>query len=250
MPIPKILAFLTEFYCLYHCKTNTSHVNSIMQNKEKHLCTLLVQKICLFRCEIKLKFDNTCIYCRLSKDKELSNLHLEPTTSRIANVVSSLPYPKLHSASPLPPVNPPPLPPRNPAMASMQHSLPPLDGRSSQEIALQSIIDASVSVTLGRASQNKCLQSNYIKLKVALTIAVLAVVMVTVPVVYTSFINQKTEIPYIHTTEIPNINTSEIPNINTTEIPNSNTSALTQITDVPTVNNNLTSVGMYIIFIQ
>ena len=217
-----------------------------------------------FRCETKLKFDNTCIYCRFSTDKEL---HLEPTTSRIANVVSSAPYPKPRSASPLPLVNTPLLPPRKPTMGCMQYSLPPLEGRTSQKIVLQSLIVASLSGTLGivepsnqhsfttlkdRPSQNKCLQSNYSKLKVALTIAVLAVVMTIVPVVYTSYINQKIEIPNINTTEIPNINTTEIPNINTTEMPNINTSLLNQImiTDVPTINSNLIPFGMYIIFIQ
>ena len=218
-----------------------------------------------FRYETKLKFDNTCIYCRFSKDKELSDIHLEPTTSRIANVVTSLPCSELRSASPLPLVNPPPLPPRNPTICSMQYLLPPLGGRSSQKIALQSLIVASLSGTMGiveapnrhsfhsltgRASQNKCLRSNYGKLKVALTIAVLAVVMTIVPVVYTSFINLKIEIPNINTREMPNINTTEMPNINTTEKPNINTSLLNQIIDAPTINSNLIHFGMYIIFIQ
>ena len=189
----------------------------------------------------------------MSKDKELSNLHLEP----------------------LPPVIPSPPPPCNPTMASMQYSLSTLEGRTSQKIVLQSLIVASLSGTLrivepsnqhsfttlkDRPSQNKCLQSNYSKLKLALTIAVLAVVMITVPVVYTSFINQKTEVPNINTSgltqrkvpiEMPSINTTEIPNINninTTETPNINTSVLMQITDLPTVNSNLISGGMYIIF--
>ena len=212
-----------------------------------------------FRCKTKLKFDNTCIYCRFSIDKEL---HLEPTTSRIASVVSSAPYPKPCSASRLPLVNPPPLPARNPTICSMQYLLPPLEVRSSRKIALQSLIVASLSGTLGivaaanrhsltgTASQNKCLRSNYGKLKVALTIAVLAVVMTIVPVVYTSFINLKIEIPNINTREMPNINTTEMPNINTTEMPNINTSLLNQITDAPTINSNLIHFGMYIIFIQ
>ena len=222
-----------------------------MQNifNEKHLYTLLVQIKYFFKCEIKLKFDNTCIYCRLSKDRELSDLYLEPTTSRIADVVSSLSCPKLCSASPLPPVNPPPPPPRNQGMASMQYTLPSLEGGSSRKTALQSLTVASLSGTLGiveaanqhsfhtvtgGASQNNCLRSKYGKLKVALTTAVLAVIMITVPVVYISFFKQKTEIP----------------NINTTEIPNINTSVLTKTTDVPTVNSNLISGGMYISFIQ
>ena len=131
-------------------------------------------------------------------------------------------------------------------MASMRYPLPALEGRSSQKIALQSLIVASLSGTLGIVEsanqhyfttmkciphQNKCLQPYRNKLKLSLMIAVLTVVMVTMTAVYSSFINQKTEIP----------------NINTTEIPNINTSVLTQTTDVVTVNSNLVSGGMYII---
>ena len=211
------------------------------------------------RSAINFRFDKSfCIYCRLSKGEELSNPHSEPTTSKNATVVSSPPYPEPHPSSPLPLAIPPPPPPRNPGMASMQYSLPSVQGRSSQKSSIKSLIVASLSGTLGiveavnqhslttltgRSSQNKCSQSHPNKIKLALIIAVLTLVIITVSAVYTSVIKQKTDIPNINTasvinqkTEIPNINTSvltQMTNIST-EIPDINTSVLTQMTKVPT----------------
>ena len=170
----------------------------------------------------------------MPKQKEVSNLHFEPTTSETANLKQFL-------SSPFPLVIPPP---GNPSMASMQYSLPSLEGRSSQKSSIQTLIVASLSGTLGLveavrrhsfstltgfSSQNKCLQYHHSRLKLALLIAVLSGVMVTVPAVYTSVINQKTD--------IQNINTSALSKM--TEIPNK-----TQMIEVPTANNHLTFNGL------
>ena len=79
-------------------------------------------------------------------------------------------------------------------------------------------------------------------MKLALTVAALIVVMVTVPAVYTRVINQKTE---IHNSVIDQ--KTEIHNIvinQKTEIHNTNTSVLNKMTEVPTVNSRLTFNGM------
>ena len=129
----------------------------------------------------------------MAQGKELSNSHSEPTTSRIVNVISS-------STCNVPPVD-----------AANQHSF----------------------TTMKRIPyENKCLQPYRNKMKLALIITVLTVVMVTVPTVYTSVTNQKTE--------IHNINTSSVK----TEMPNTKSSVLTQMTEVPTVDSHLTFNGM------
>ena len=87
--------------------------------------------------------------------------------------------------------------------------------------------------------QHKCLQPYRNKMKVVLIIAVLTVVMVTVPAVYTSITctNQKTE--------IPNVNTSGLIQTRVhNEIPNINTSDLTKMTEVPIESRELTFNGM------
>ena len=147
---------------------------------------------------INFKFDNTfCIYFRLSKGKKLSNPYSEPTTSRIANVVSSPPYDI--------PCNPP-LPPRNPDMTYIkQYSLPSLEGGPGTLEVLEAANEHSFTTMTRIPSQNQCLQPYRNKLKLALMIAVLTVVMVTVPAVYDRVINQKAE---IHST---NIQKTEIP---------------------------------------
>ena len=90
-------------------------------------------------------------------------------------------------------------------------------------------------------------------MKLALIVTVLAVLMVTVPAVYTNVINRKTEIPNISTTQITKVPT-EIADINTsvliqmtkvpTEIADINTHVLTQMIEEPTANRHLTSFGM------
>ena len=140
----------------------------------------------------------------MCKDKELSNPYLEPNTSGIANVASSSLYSKTCSASPLPPSFPPTAPPGRPGTLG------------TVEAANQHSFTAMTRIPY----QNKCLQPYRNKLKVALMIAVLTVVMVTVPAVYRSVIIQKTEIPNI------------------------NTSILTQMTEVLTENSHLTFNGM------
>ena len=139
----------------------------------------------------------------MCKDKELSNPHLKPNTSGIANVVSSSPYSKTCSASPLPPSIPPTAPPGRPGTLG------------TVEAANQHTFTAMTQIPY----QNKCLQPYRNKLKVALMIAVLTVVMDTVPAVYTSVIQ--------------NIETHNI-----------NTSVLTQTTDVLAENSHLTFNGM------
>ena len=207
------------------------------------------------RCAINCKFDKTFfIFCRLSKGK-VPDSDLEPTISRITNVVSSPPYTKC-LASTLPMVIPPIPPQPNLGMASMQYSLPSVEDRSRTLGVVETVNQHFFTPMIHIRYQNKCLQPYHNKMKLALIVTVLTVVMVTVPAVYTSVINQKTEILDINTsvltqmtkvpTGIPDINTSvltertEVP----TEIPDINTSVLTERTEVPTANSHLTSFGM------
>ena len=173
------------------------------------------------------KFDKTFyIYGRLFKGEDLSNTHLEPTTSRITNVVSPPAYPKPRPSSHLAPLFPPTPPPRNPNMTPIkQYSLPSQEGRPGKLGIMEAANQQSFTTMTRIPSQTKCLQSYHNKMKLALMITVLTVVIVTVPVVYTSVIKQNTE--------IPNINTSD----------------LTQRTDVPTANSHFAFDGMYIIII-
>ena len=144
----------------------------------------------------------------MSKGKELLNPSQEPTTSRIANMVSSSPY---HL-----PCNPP-LPPRNPDMTLIkQYLLPSLEGGPGTLGVVEVGNQHSFTTMTRIPSQNQCLQPYHNKLKLALIVAVLTVVVVTVTAVYTSVINQKTE---IHNTN-------------------------TQMTEVPTNNSHLTFNGM------
>ena len=175
------------------------------------------------------------MHCSLSKGKELPNRNLEPTKSRITNVVSSPPHP----ASPLQPSIPPSPPPRNPNMTSIkQYSSASLEGRPGTLGIIEATNQHPFTTMTHIPSQNKCLQPYRNKLKLALIITVLTVVMVTVPALYTSVINQKKE---MHNTNISGPTWTKNP----TEIPDINTSVLTQRTEVPTANNH----GMLIIFI-
>ena len=142
------------------------------------------------------------------KGKELSNPCLEPTTSRIANVVSTPPY---HI-----PCNPP-LTPCNPDMTCIkQYLLPSLEGGPGTLGIVEAANQHSFTTMTRIPSQNQCLQPYCNKLKLALIVAVLTLVVVTVTAVYANVINQKAE---IHNTN-------------------------TQMTEVPTVNGHLTFNGM------
>ena len=179
----------------------------------------------------------------MSKGKELPNSYLEPTKSRITNVVSS----PSHPGSPLQPSIPPPPPPRNLNMTfTRQYSSASLEDRPGTLGIIEAANQQSFTTMTRIPSQNTCLQSHRNKMKLALIDTVLTVVLVTVPSVYTSVINQKTGMHNTNTsgptwTKDP----TEIPDISTTKIPNINTSVLTQRTEVPTANNH----GMLIIFI-
>ena len=170
----------------------------------------------------------------MTQGKELSNPHSEPTTSRVVNVVSSSPY--------LKPCNVP-LPPRNPNMTC---SLESVEGRPRTTEVVEAANQHSFTTMKRIPYQNKCLQPYRNKMKLALIVTVLAVVMVTVPAVYTSVNNKKTD---IHNSVIDqkrmihNIDTSSVIN-QKTEIQNSNSSVLTQMTEVPTANSHLAFTGM------
>ena len=170
----------------------------------------------------------------MSKGKELSNPHLEPTTSRIAN-------PGPCTASPLPLSIPPPLPPRNSNMTSnKQYPLTSLESRSGPQELVDATTQHSFPTMTRVISQNKCLQPYHNKLKLALTIAVLTVVMVTViTAIYTSVTNQKTEIS----------NISKMTEVQMTELQMTEVQIETQTTQVTTANNKLTFNGMSIIFV-
>ena len=165
------------------------------------------------------------------KEKEISNLHLEPTTSRIANLVPSSPYPKPYLASSPPSLTPPPLPPRNSNMTLSKHSSNSLESRSGTLGTVKVANQHSSPSSIARPSGN---EFHHNKLKIALKIAVLTLVMITVPSVYISVTYQKTE--------IPNINQSILTKM--TEVPID-----IQMTEAPTANNQLTFNGMSIIFI-
>ena len=174
----------------------------------------------------------------MSQDKELTNPHSDPTTSRIANVVSSPPNIEHCDV---------PLPPRNPNMTYIkQYSLPSLECRPRTtgivETTNQHIFTTMTHIT----SENRCLQSYRNKMKLALTVTALVVVMVTVPAVYISVNNKKTGIHNSvinQNTEIRDIDTSSVIN-QKTEIHNTNSSGLTRMTEVPTVNSHLAFNGM------
>ena len=136
----------------------------------------------------------------MSKGKELSNPCSEPTTSRIANVVSSPPY---HI-----PCNPP-LPSSNPDMTYIkQYLLPSIEGGPGTLGVVEAANQHSCTTMTRIPSQNQCLQPYHNKLKLALIVAVLTVVVVTVTAVYDNVINQKTEMHNTNTqmTEVPTDN--------------------------------------------
>ena len=165
----------------------------------------------------------------MSKEKEISNLHLEPTTSWIANLVPSSPYPKPYLASSPPSLTPPPLPPRNSNMTLSKHSSNSLESRSGTRGTVKVANQHSSPSLIARPSGNEFLQFHRNKLKIALKIAVLTLVMVTVPSVYTSVTYQKTE--------IPNTNKSILTKMTEVQID-------IQMTEAPTANNQLTFNGM------
>ena len=168
----------------------------------------------------------------MSQDKELTNPHSDPPTSKIANVVSSPPNLKHCDA---------PLPARNPNTNYIkQYSLPSLECR--QKTTNQHSFTTMTHIP----SENRCLQPYRNKMKLALTVTALVVVMVIVPAVYISVNNKKTEIHnnvINQNTEIRNYDTSSVIN-QKTEIHNTNSSGLTQMTEVPTANSHLSFNGM------
>ena len=160
----------------------------------------------------------------MTQGKELSNPHSEPTTSRVANVVSSSPY--------LKPCNVP-LPPHNPNMTYIkQCSLESVEGRPGTTEVVEAANQHSFTTMKRIPYQNKCLQPYRNKMKLALIVTALAVVIVTVPAVYTSVNNKKID---IHNTVIDQ--KRMIHNINTSSV-------LTQMTEVPTANSHLAFTGM------
>ena len=136
----------------------------------------------------------------MSKGKELSNPHLEPTTSRISNVVSFPLYSEPRPAFPLPPSIPPLLPPRNPNKTSIkQYLLPSMEGGPGTLGIVEAANQHSFPTMTHIPFENTCLQSHRNKLKLALLTATLTVVMVTVQAVYNSLFKKKTEIVNIST---------------------------------------------------
>ena len=149
----------------------------------------------------------------------------------------------VHPKPSLPPLIPAPLPPNNPDMTYIrQCSMTSLEGRPGTLGIVEAANQPSFTTMTHISSDKRCLQPYRNKMKLALTIAALIVVMVTVPAVYTRFINQKTEIynsVIDQKTEIHNIVINQ-----KTEVHNTNSGVLNKVTEVPTVNSRLTFNGM------